>query len=70
MVDHQTIAAKIALPESVVWDILVDRFNSTPTLLVRQGNTLKRNYRHDMRSKPHLILNLSAKRFGRSFLIP
>ena len=34
------------------------------------GNMLKRNYRHDMGSKPHLILNLSAKRFGRSFLIP
>jgi hypothetical protein len=30
MVDQQTIAAKIALLESVVWDILVDRFNSTP----------------------------------------
>jgi len=29
-----------------------------PTLLAPQGNTLKRNYPHDMGSKPHLILNL------------
>jgi hypothetical protein len=70
MVDHQTIAAKIALLKALYGTFWLIVLIPRPTLLVPQGNTLKRNYRHDMGSKPHLILNLSAKRFGRSFLIP
>jgi hypothetical protein len=56
MVDHQTIAAKIALLESVVWDILVDRFNSTPdpVTTARQYVETKLPSRHGVKTAPDL----------------
>jgi hypothetical protein len=56
MVDHQTIAAKIALLESVVWDILVDRFNSTPNPVstARQYAETKLPSRHGVKTAPDL----------------
>ena len=56
MVDHQTIAAKIALLESVVWDILVDRFNSTanPVSTARQYAETKLPSRHGVKPAPDL----------------
>jgi hypothetical protein len=56
MVDQQTIAAKIALLESVVWDILVDRFNSTPNPVstARQYAETKLPSRHGVKTAPDL----------------
>ena len=56
MVDHQTIAAKIALLESVVWDILVDRFNSTlnPVSTARQYAETKLPSRQGVKTAPDL----------------
>jgi hypothetical protein len=54
--DHQMIATKIALLESVVWDILVDRFNSTPNPVstARQYAETKLPSRHGVKTAPDL----------------
>jgi len=52
----QGATAKIALLESVVWDILVDRFNSTPNPVstARQYAETKLPSRHGVKTAPDL----------------